>query len=379
MRIVQICPYDMARPGGVQSHVRDLAAWLRRAGHEVRVVAPRPLAGQLSAGVDVCGRARSVAMFGTRFEVSLARAGELRTLSSELLNWGAEVVHLHTPWTPLMAWQLWRRLDLPTVTTFHATLPDPDANGFSGRVLRRAARHFMNRSRAVVVPSKAPLAHLRPEGAGANTHILPPSVDLGAWREAGRVHETRPSSTARLEIGFLGRFEARKGLDVLLDAWPTIAGHLPHARLTVAGGGAMLPNIRDAMAKQCGERIRLVENPDDSAARDLVAGWDIFAAPAPYGESFGLVLVEAMAAGALPVAAANAGYASVLGAGEGAGLLVPPGDVEAFAMRVVGLALAPGRRRQLVDWTRRRAEAFDMPAVGPRFLEIYRAALSPSG
>jgi phosphatidyl-myo-inositol alpha-mannosyltransferase len=376
MKIVQICPYDMTRPGGVQSHVRDLSRWLRDEGHAVRVVAPYPPAGIAGGEVSCCGRARMVSMFGTRFEVSLAGRRELRELAVDLHDWGAEVVHLHTPWTPLMAWQLWRRLHLPTVTTFHATLPATNAGGLSGRALRAVAGYFMKRSQAVVVPSEAPLAHLRPQARGVSAHVLAPAVDLAPWREAGAKRGQHPPG--RLEVGFLGRFEARKGLQVLLEAWPDIAERVPDAHLTIAGGGTLLPSVREAMAGIHGDRMRLVETPDDTAARELVAGWDIFVAPAPYGESFGLVLVEAMAAGALPVAAANAGYTGVLEHGEGAGLLVPPGDPGALTRRIVELAETPEQRAALKHWSAARARDFDLPATGGRLLQIYRRALASS-
>lgn len=376
MKIVQICPYDMTRPGGVQSHVRDLSRWLRDEGHAVRVVAPYPPAGIAGGEVSCCGQARMVSMFGTRFEVSLARRHELKELAAELGDWGAEVVHLHTPWTPLMAWQLWRRLHLPTVTTFHATLPEASAGGLSGRVLHGVAGYFMKRSQAVVVPSEAPLAHLRPQAQGISAHVLPPAVNLAPWREAGSGPGQR--MPGRLEIGFLGRFEARKGLHVLLAAWPEIAMRVPEAHLTIAGGGPLLPSVRQAMAGLHGDRIRLVDTPDDATARKLVAGWDIFVAPAPYGESFGLVLVEAMAAGALPVAAANAGYTGVLEHGEGASLLVPPEDAGALARCIVELAATPDRRNTLRRWTMARARELDLPATGARLAEIYREALVPS-
>ncbi|WP_417766996.1 glycosyltransferase family 4 protein [Stappia sp.] len=366
----------MTRPGGVQSHVRDLSCWLRNEGHAVRVVAPYPPAGVAGGGVTCCGRARMVSMFGTRFEVSLAGRHELRRLAADLHDWGAEVVHLHTPWTPLMAWQLWQRLHLPTVTTFHATLPEASDSGVSGRVLHSIAGYFMKRSRAVVVPSEAPLAHLRPQERGISAHVLPPAVNLAPWREAGFRRAENPAGG--LEVGFLGRFEARKGLDVLLEAWPGISVQVPDARLTIAGAGPLLPSVREAMAGVHGDRIRLVETPDDATARALVAAWDIVVAPAPYGESFGLVLVEAMAAGALPVAAANAGYASVLGQGEGVGLLVPPGDAGALIRRIAELAERPDERDALRRWSVSRAGELDLPEVGPRLAEIYREALVPS-
>lgn len=372
MRIVQILPYAMARPGGVQAHVRDLSRWLRGEGHEVRIVAPPTPEGVCASGTECCGRSRLVTMFGTRFEVSYAFGPERRRLVEDLRDWGADLVHLHTPWTPFVAWQVWRGLRLPTVTTFHATLPGTEAGGVTARLLRAAAGHFLSHSRIVVVPSPTPLAHLGAAARDVRVEVVPPCIDLEPWRNARKSEQNQ-----NLEIVFLGRFEARKGLDVLLAAWPDIASALPDARLTVAGGGDLKPLVEAALAAPHGGRIRLVERPDDATARALVAGADIFAAPAPYGESFGLVLVEAMAAGALPVAAANPGYAGVL-SGEGAELLVPPGDAGALARRIVSLAGDRPARERLAAWADARAQYADIRGTGPVFARLYAEALRGS-
>lgn len=373
MKIVQICPYDLARPGGVQAHVRDLAAWLERAGHQVRVVAPYPLDKAPLAGVDHCGRAVKAQLFGTGFEVSHARSRDRRALVASLRSWGAELVHLHTPWTPFIAWQVWRDLDLPTVTTFHATLPQDRTGGLAARALRRAARHFLTHSRAAIVPSATPLAHLRPQDVGVAAHVLPPAIDLAPWQAAG-AHLRRADGATDTEIVFLGRFEARKGLGVLLGAWPEVAARLPGVRLTVAGGGPQEDLLHAAMQGTAGERIRFVPSPDAESARRLVAEADLLVAPSLYGESFGLILIEAMAAGTLPVAAANEGYRTVL-TGPGERLLVPPGDAPALAAKLIELCGDVSARRALTAWALPHALSFGVEATGPAFVEIYRDAL----
>lgn len=375
MRIVQICPYDLARPGGVQAHVRDLAAWLERAGHQVRIVAPYPIDKAPLAEVDHCGRAVKAQLFGTGFEISYARGGECGALVASLRDWGAELVHLHTPWTPFMAWQVWRNLDLPTVTTFHATLPQDRTGGLVARALRRAARHFLTHSRAAIVPSATPLDHLRPQDAGVAAHVLPPAIDLAPWQAAGTVARDKDDAEG-IKLLFLGRFEARKGLGTLLSAWPEVAARLPGVRLTVAGGGPQEDLVHAAMQGAAGERIRFVPAPDAERARRLVAEADLLVAPSLYGESFGLILIEAMAAGALPVAAANEGYRTVL-TGPGERLLVPPGDVSALAAKLIEICGDASARRALAAWALPHALSFGVEATGPAFVEIYRDALRP--
>lgn len=365
MKIVHICPYDMARPGGVQRHVADLCAWLESRGHDTRIVAP-PAVGA-SPGVEGrlmrIGRARSLAVHGTAFELSHAGRAEIRATVAALRDWGADVVHLHTPWTPLLVWQVWRALRLPTLTTIHATLPAPDGRGLVDRYIRRAARHFVIRSQAVTVPSSAPLPLLKALVPDLPVSILPPAVDLSSWRPG-------PKTDGRIQALFLGRLEARKGVNVMLAAWQEMASRLPELHLTVAGDGALRPKIEAAIRADRTGRLRYAGRPDDAAARALMAGTDLFLAPAPYGESFGIVLAEAMASGAVPVAARNDGYASVLD-GEGAALLCDPGDPAALMRGIETLVRDDAHRRAMRDWALQRARQFDVASVGPAFLRLY--------
>lgn len=366
MKIVQLCPYAMDRPGGVQRHVRDLAAWLTAQGHETRILCPpRPGAAPASDGaVTRLGRAWSLAVHGTAFEVSWASPWAVRRAAAELRGWGADLVHLHTPWTPFLVAQLARALDLPRVTTVHATLPAPEARGAVERYIRWSARRLLPQSQALIVPSKAPLSMLRSLLPSAPVQIVPPAIDLAPWRAAA---SARIAGGSDLSLMFLGRFEPRKGLDVLLKAWPRIAAALPEARLTVAGDGPMRALVQSAVS----DRLRLVIAPDDAKAQRLLATSDLFLAPAPYGESFGLVLAEAMAAGSLPIAAANPGYAAVL-KGPGARLLVPPGDAEALAKKVIAFA-NPTARTGLIAWAKTCADAWDINLVGSTYLSIYQS------
>jgi len=371
VKIVQICPYDMTRPGGVQRHVRDLAAWCARQGHETRIVAPPPPGqrGTRQGNLVTMGRSRTIGAHGTGFEVSAAAPWQVSALARELHGWGADLVHLHTPWTPLLAWQVWRALRLPTVTTIHATLPRPDANGLTDRYIRRAARHFVTRSDAIIVPSEAPLEMLRTLTPDLDATVLPPAIDLSPWRAT---EQTRQASNP-LHVVFLSRLEERKGLSILLDAWRRALPRLGEARLTIAGDGPLRDRAR--AAAQADPSIHIAKRLNDTDARALITSADLFAAPAPFGESFGLVVIEAMAAGAVPVAAANPGFQSVL-TGAGAACLVPPGDAEAFAQKLVELANDTDKRNALRRWAAEYSQSFDVAIQGPRYLELFDRVLA---
>ncbi|MGR3370502.1 MAG: glycosyltransferase family 4 protein [Sagittula sp.] len=363
MRIVHVLPYPMSRPGGVQSNARDLCAWLDRTGHETRIVSPDAHAAQGPGEISL-GRAREMSVHGTGSEVSVAGPLALRRTARALRDWGAEILHLHTPWTPLMPWQLWRRMGLPTVATFHATLPETDAPGLEDRYIAWAAKAFHRRLDALVVPSAAPQAQWRRLGVAPLPEILPPTIDLSDWRAGDLGGARRPGP---FRVIYLGRFEARKGVDVLLKAWAQRPAALQGAELVLAGRGE-LPGLLP-------EGARLVQSPDRAEAIRLVAEADVSVAPAGYGESFGLVLIEAMAAGTPPVAAANAGYATVM-TGEGAELLFSAGDAGALAAKLAELAQAPERIARLTGWARNHALRFDVSRVGPEYVRLYERVLS---
>lgn len=365
MKIVQISPYAMDRPGGVQTHVRDLSNWLRQNGHEVRIIAP---SGQSEAdGVTQLGTFRKMSLHGTAFEISHAGRSELASCATSLKDWGAEVAHLHTPWTPMMAWQIWRRLNLPSVAMFHATLPEDTGIDPFKWYIRKAARRYYKRLEGIVVPSAAPQAQWRELGLAPVPEILPPTIDLARWRQA-RIPQKGP-----FHVLYMGRLEERKGLRVLLGAWPEIAQVIDGARLTIAGGGALETELRSYAKAHDLARVTFLPPPSDAEAPALVASADVFAAPATEGESFGLVLIEAMAAGALPIAAANAGFATVL-TGPGADLLVPPGDATALAQKVISLSQHSEWRTRLMEWAKNHAQSFDVQTCGPAFVKLYQEA-----
>jgi phosphatidylinositol alpha-mannosyltransferase len=361
----------MSRHGGVQSHVRDLSAWLRAQGHQVRILSP-VAQGRARQSSDEIGRARKLALNDTSFEISWISSGELASLTDDLTRWGAEIAHFHTPCTPLMPLRLWRALAVPRVATFHSTPPDAVSHGVKTRIARQISGWFLRRADAAVFPA-SPVRDLFGDLARRRPPIvLPPSVDLSPWRAVAS--DPRDGVTGGgPSIAYLGRLEPRKGLDTLLAAWPQVEAALPHARLLIAGDGSLKDKVL-ALA-QTSPRLRYLPAPDDASARQILARSDFLVAPAAYGESFGIVLIEAMAAGALPVAAANPGFSSVL-TGPGAELLFPLRAFGDLAARLIALAGDPDRCKSLRQWGQSHAQGFDIATQGPRFAALYHDVLA---
>lgn len=375
MRIVQVCPYDPDRHGGVQRNMHALASALSARGHQTLIVAPGT-PNPLQEGVWRLGAMRSVRFAGTRFEVTWANAHELESSVQLLRAWQPDVVHFHTPWDPLMPWQLFRRLDMARVATFHDTPPP----GLTGALLRNLfkglSRYLLSRLDGAIVVSAAPMAHLRPGSSGVRPVVLPPVTDLSPF------FDTRKVATERPTILFLGRLEPRKGVQVLLEAASLLASGavklpagLPPPRFVVAGDGDQRGAVLAAQETLGGGWIDFVPAPSQEEQLRLLAEATLAVSPALYGESFGIVLAEALASGTPVIGADNAGYRTVL-TGTGASLLVPAGDGAALAQRIADLLAAPQERDVLAQWGRAHARQFDVGERVGDFEDFYAAAIA---
>lgn len=378
MKIVQVCPYDIDRPGGVQTHIRDTAAALYELGHSVSIIAP-DTEGRgrevLPDGVEIArfGRARMISLGETRFEISVALGAERRALARFLDEREFDVAHFHTMWTPLLAPQVFLMSRCPAVATFHDTPAETSEGRMLKMLFRLISRFLVPRLSVVITPSSAPQAHLVTP-AGRHIETIPPCTNLHAYIDAGPTETPRKDEL--LEILFLGRLEARKGAPVLLGAYERLKREGLPARLVIAGSGPEEAELRSSVAIRKIPDVEFAGAVSESRKHDLLRRADIFCAPSLHGESFGIVLTEAMACGKPIVAAANSGYSSVL-TGEAARFLVPPGDVFALAEALKRLLANSRLRDELGAWGRAEAIKYDCRVVAPRLVELYLGAMRP--
>ena len=380
LRIAQICPYDLERPGGVQAHIRDTAAALGELGHEVTIVTPkmRPGAGveRVSPNLRIVrlGKAHEIRWSGTRFEASLALGAQYDRLRAAMRPGAFDVVHYHTLWSPLLPFQAFACSPAPSVVTFHDTPPDTVGGAFTRVLLGGLSRLLMTRIDEAIAVSEAPRAHLRP-GPGRNINLSPPCTDLR--RFAGDPVAT-PAADGKINLLFVGRLEPRKGVMVLLQAYRRLCGDGLPVRLVIAGAGSEEAALRRFVAHRRLPDVEFLGRFSDEDAPALYAACDIACAPSPYGESFGIVIAEAMAAGKPVVAAANRGYRTLLAAHADT-LLAPPGDADILYQRLRGLVVDADLRQRLGAWARTEAQRYDCRTVAPDLVDIYRRAIaSPS-
>jgi len=369
MRIALVCPYSCTVPGGVQTQVLGLARALRSRGDEVAVVGPADRsatselldAAALGGAVFVrVGDGVAVAVNGSRAPVSPWPATMRRTVSA-LRRFGPEVVHVHEPFVPGPSLAALLRGPRPVVGTFHRSGAD-----FAYRAFGHLVGTWSGRLDAVLAVSEDASTTARTCIGHLPVHIaiIPNGV------EVARLASAVPWPAKGPTVVFVGRHEPRKGLEVLLEAF---AGLPAAAHLWVLGEGPETARLRARFGTDT--RIEWLGAVDDEKRARRVAGADVFVAPSLGGESFGVVLLEAMATGTAVVASDLPGYRL---AAEGAARLVPPGDRAALA-RAVGQVLSDSAEQQaLRERGRARALECDMSVTADAYREVY-AGLARAG
>jgi phosphatidylinositol alpha-mannosyltransferase len=356
LRVAMVCPYSVTVPGGVQAQVLGLSRELRRMGHEVRVLAPCD-GPPPEPFVTPLGNSLPTSANGSVAPVAPDPSAALRTIRA-LNDEAFDVIHLHEPIVPgPTATALLLKL-APTVGTFHAA-----GDSSSYRILNRSARWAADHltTRVAVSEAARELAHRYLDG---EYRILFNGIETDRFRRDRLERESAPT------ILFCGRYEPRKGLEVLLEAM----AHLPgDVTLWVASEGPGL----DQLEKQYGAdgRIHWLGRVTDDEKIDRLNRATAFCAPSLRGESFGIVLLEAMAAGAALVASDIDGYRQVASA-DFDSLLVAPGDAVALAQALSTVLDDPERRATLVANGYESAESFSMARLAREYESIYRTLLA---
>jgi phosphatidylinositol alpha-mannosyltransferase len=355
VRVGLVCPYSLTIPGGVQSQVLALARTLRALGHDARVLAPCD-GPPPDSSVTPLGKSVPTASNGSVAPLAPDPAAQLRTIRA-LRDEAFEVIHLHEPLCPgpTMTALLFR--NAPLVGTFHRS---GDSAAYSaGRPLARWMARRLD-VRCAVSPEALDTAR---RALGGEYDLLFNGIEIERFAKA----EPHPSEAPT--IFFIGRHEERKGLGVLLDA----LRHLPaHVRVWVGGTGPLTESLRSRHGAD--PRIEWLGRLSDDEVASRLAGADVFCAPSLRGESFGVVLLEAMAAGAAVVASALDGYRNVATDGVDA-VLTPPGDADALGAALARVLDDDGLRGDLVAAGERQALRFSMTRLAEAYLERYQRVI----
>jgi len=377
VRIALVSPYSWTYQGGVNRHVESLAEEFLDRGHHVRVFAPFDPPDRVSTMLHRApaearetpdyfvplGRSVGIASNGAISNLSPFPGGGVAAIRRELRKGDYDVVHVHEPVVPLVGWNAVLGAKSPVVATFHAystkAIPNHIATAFG-------ARRVFNRLSARIAVSEA-AAWTGRRWFGGNYEIVPNGVDI----EAAPV---RPKPDGEdLRVLFVGRPEERKGLPVLLTAFGALVDHVP-SRLTVIGAE------RDDVARYLTDPS-LMDSIDIEGRVSEERLWqslheaDVLCAPSLSGESFGMVLTEAFAAGTPVIASGIAGYSDVVSDGVD-GILVPPADPQRLAEELQRAYHEPERLRAMGEAARQSAQRYAWPHVADRVTEVYEKAIA---
>jgi phosphatidylinositol alpha-mannosyltransferase len=352
-----MCPYSLSRPGGVQGQVLGLARELRKLDVDVRVIGPcdgpPPDPGVIDVGPSVEWESN-----GSIAPIAPGRATARRTTEA-LRSFDPDVVHLHEPPVPgpTLSAMIW--FTGPMVGTFHAS------GELGHQWLRPPLRSLMQKLDVRVAVSEAARDTAVLAWYGDDYEVLWNGIEID------RIASTPPTPAPRPSILFLGRHEPRKGVAVLLDAWEKIDRD---AELWVIGAGPQTKELERRRVPAV-TWLGTVTDPERNAR---LRGASIFCAPSLGGESFGVVLLEAMAAQTPIVASDIEGYRNVARADRDA-LLVPPGDSDALRAALRLLLDDPSYGERLAASGEVRAREFSMQRLAQRYFELYERALVPAG
>ncbi len=363
LRIGIVCPYSWDTPGGVQNHIRDLAEFLIAAGHEVSVLAPAIDENKLPDYVVNAGKPISIPYNGAVARVLFGPVAFAR-VRQWISQGDFDLLHLHEPAIPSISLLACWAADGPMVGTFHAAAKRQKIIFAIGPILEPAIEKLSAR---IAVSEAARLTltdHLDTDAV-----IIPNGIYANRYTEGKRIEKWSGNT-----IGFIGRFEEpRKGLSVLVDALPVISRFAPDVKVLVAGPGDPAEVIED-IDPQLRQRFEFLGKISEDEKADFMSSVAVYVAPNTGGESFGIILAEALAGGACVVASDIPAFEDLLGQGEFGALFESESATE-LAKVVIDLLRDENKRKELSSRGKERAKLFDWTVVAQQIYSVYEMSI----
>jgi phosphatidyl-myo-inositol alpha-mannosyltransferase len=372
MKIALVSPYDFSYPGGVVRHVSSLEYYFTRMGHTVKIIAPasRPVDGYGDRFI-VIGKPRPIPTSGSiaRIAISLTLTDKVKhTLEREKFD----IIHLHEPLAPTLCVTVLRMSHSVNIGTFHATESRPSYRWAKPFLMSGLYKKWFRKLEGRIAVSKPAMDFVN-KHFPSSYDIIPNGIDLNHF--SPDVKPLPQYCDGKTNILFVGRLEKRKGLEYLIKAYHLIKPDNPECRLIIVGPGTRQRNKFQKSIQEYGLKdVIFTGNVDYRELPRYYKTADIFCAPATGHESFGIVLLEAMATGKPVIASNISGYASVISNGKN-GLLVPPKQEVPLAQAITGLMKNESLRKQLGENGRLASTSYGWDKIARRVMDYYAKIL----
>ncbi len=369
MKIGLVCPYNIGLGGGVQEIVFAVREHLERRGHTAKIITAQP---RTLSGIDTS----NVIFLGTSIDLKwpnhttapLSSSLSLEAIEQVMEEEKFDILHFHEPWVPALSRQILSRSQSVNIGTFHAKVPETIMNRTLAKVITpylRSALKDLHELTAVSEPAAEYVSSLtdRP------ITLIPNGINLDQFQPKTSAQTGMPKT-----ILYIGRLEHRKGLKYLLFAFNVLVQADPHVRLLIAGNGPDRLRLEALVVELNIPNVEFLGYVSNEKKIALLSEADIFCSPAIFGESFGVVLLEAMASSLPVVAGDNSGYASVMQE-LGALSLVNPKDTPDFARRLALMIHEPKLRALWQAWAARYVKQFAYEKIVDSYEKLYEEAL----
>lgn len=373
MKIGLVCPYDITKGGGVQEIVKASQAELERRGHDAYIITPRPKDYGRKRGLRKTIFIGNSTDFNSPLHTTVqVSAGVHDSIDEMLATHNFDILHFHEPWVPMLSLQILNRCrdKCVNVATFHAKLPETLMSRAVARAIQPYAKSVLKYIDELTAVSEAAADYLR-HLSDRPIDIIPNAIDLNSYKAP----RTRDDSGKVKTIFYIGRLEARKGVKYLIKAFAELLKTKPDVRLVVGGDGPDRRKLEQLVAELgVQENVKFLGYMSTKDKIHRLRTADLFCAPALYGESFGIVLLEAMGCGLVTVAGDNPGYSSVM-KGLGAISLVDPKQIEEFARRLDLLLHQPDLRKLWRNWAKDEIRQYGYVEVVAQYEKAYKKAI----
>ncbi len=367
MKIGIVCPYNIFIGGGVQEVALALRDGAEKRGHEAYIITPQPkeIPQRIPKNVLIVGGSRPVRTFATVSQFSASV--DTDRLDEMLDEHNFDIIHFHEPWVPILSRQIMIRSNAIHIGTFHAAMSERASVRTIERVITPYTKSILKYLDVMTAVSPAATNYVKTISK-RQLLIVPNGIDLSKYKVGNGPHDAN-----RVTILYVGRLEKRKAVKYLIAAFSEVKQRHPNYRLLIAGNGPDREKLEELVNELKVKDVEFLGFISEEEKLRLLQRSDLFCSPAMYGESFGIVLLEAMASGCVTVAGNNSGYEGVL-TGTGQISLIDPKDTKEFARRLVLLATDEKIRAAWLDWAKENVKKYEYSKVIDQYLAIYKAA-----